>query len=53
MPHGIGGAEKETRFELRAPTLEPPESAGGACPAVARRFELDEGPLEVWLEVSA
>jgi hypothetical protein len=47
----LSNMEKETRFELAHPELDPPEAG---CPegyTACRVFGLEEGPLAVWLEL--
>lgn len=43
--------EKDCRFELSKPELEPPETVRPADATAYRAFQLEEGPLAVWLQL--
>jgi CheY-specific phosphatase CheX len=43
--------EKESRFELSGPELDPPETGCPECFTAWRVLELEEGPLGMWLEL--
>ena len=43
--------EKDSRFELASPAIDPPEAGCPECPTARCVFELEEGSLAVWLEL--
>jgi hypothetical protein len=43
--------EKDSRFELASPAIDPPEAGCPECPTAHCAFELEEGSLAVWLEL--
>ncbi len=43
--------EKDARFDLSPPQIETSETGCRECPTAGRAFELEQGPLAVWLEL--